>query len=236
MSACETRLDSTLSRWGRKSSSLSSGASGGAACAALSRTGPELIVTRVGVQRSVQGSTALPQTLAEDREPCNKPPPRCRWGTRCSCMVPCKEQAGNRGTWPAVVFYSRGLRSPLEQAPEDLRFPAPGKSAAGHLLPTAKALARGAGVCATKSPRRHSARVAGAVLVSTLFSKILVTRVNRKNATRADCRLLRPRGVVSGPSVSTRWRRIDRARSACPCFAAMNGLNRICGICREIIR
>jgi hypothetical protein len=37
-------------------------------------------------------------------------------------MVPCKEQAGNRGTWPAVVFYSRGLRSPLAQAPEDWRF------------------------------------------------------------------------------------------------------------------
>src|SRR6266511_4313424 len=188
MSACETRLDSTLSRCGRKSSSLSSGASEGAACAALSRTGPELIVTRVGVQRSVQGSTALPQTLAEDREPCNKPPPRCRWGTRCSCMVPCKEQAGNRGTWPAVVFYSRGLRSPLAQTPEDWRFPALSKSAARHLLPTAKnALARGAGVCATKSPRRHPARATRAVLVNTLFSKILVTRVNRKNAVRADC-------------------------------------------------
>src|SRR5262245_45247261 len=65
------------------------------------------------------------RTLAEDRQACNGAPPRIAPGTRCSCTIACKEQAGNRGTRPAVVFYSRGLRSPLVQPPEDLRFPAP---------------------------------------------------------------------------------------------------------------
>src|SRR5262245_2588226 len=61
VSAWDTRLDSTLSRCGRKSSSLSSTASAGAeaACATPSRTGPEFIIDRApGVERSIGASTA----------------------------------------------------------------------------------------------------------------------------------------------------------------------------------
>jgi hypothetical protein len=155
-----------------------------------------------------KGPTAV-RTLAEDRQACNGAQPGIAAGTRCSCTVPCKEQARNRGTRPAVVFYSRGLRSPLVPPPQGFALSSPQKCSAS-----------GRSHRRNKNPRRRPARATGAVLMSTPFSKILVTRVNRKNATRADYRLLKRRGECDEPSYRKHSMATNSSRAELPVVAS----------------
>src|SRR5499427_7615185 len=95
----------------------------------------------------------------------------------------CKEQAGNNGIEPARVSYSRrlvrrragGLRDfpPSPVSNSMVRLSLSGLQAS---TPRGRASAQQKARCRT--PRGP----VGANLVSTLFSKILVTRVNRKYA------------------------------------------------------
>jgi hypothetical protein len=103
--------------------------------------------------------------------------------TRRSCTVHCKEQSQNNGIGPAIVSYSPRL---VRRGAGGLRDFPPSLVSKSIVWFPLSGLERSATCAAARASARQKTRSSilrgpvGATLVSTLFSKILVTRVNRK--------------------------------------------------------
>src|SRR5215831_10135727 len=120
--------------------------------------------------------------------------------TRCSCAMHCKEQAGNNGIGPAMVSYSRRL---VRRGAGGLRDSPPSPVSNSMVRLALSCLQgstpRGRASAQQKARCRTPRGPVGANLVSTLFSKILVKRVNRKicRAGGLRARDRRRRGAAS---------------------------------------
>jgi hypothetical protein len=103
--------------------------------------------------------------------------------TRRSCTVHCKEQSQNNRIGPAIVSYSPRL---VRRGAGGLRDFPPSLVSKSMVWFPLSGLERSATCAAARASARQKTRSSilrgpvGATLVSTLFSKILVTRVNRK--------------------------------------------------------
>src|SRR5215471_3135353 len=133
--------------------------------------------------------------------------------TRCSCAMHCKEQAGNNGIGPAMVSYSRRLvrrgAGGLRDSP-----PSPVSNSMVRLALSClqESTPRGRASAQQKARCRTPRGPVGANLVGTLFSKILVTRVNRKICRAGGLRARN--GRRRGASAAPRQRRHSMATNS----------------------
>src|SRR5215472_11477175 len=137
--------------------------------------------------------------------------------TRCSCVMHCKEQAGNNGIGPAMVFYSRRL---VRRGAGGLRDfpPSPVSNSMVRLsLWSSRKHASRARVRATKNPLQNPARAGWRKFGEYAFLEDSRYTSQQENMQGQAAYVLATGGVAAAArrrvSAGTRWRQTRRART-----------------------